>query len=225
MSCSDLLTTHVAIGLGQEPNWAIADRFLEVFPEGLTDDQKEVLADTHTDFDDTNPECVEEFVDSLIEQLHTFKKLWRGQIDLRDTARITIGGLDVLIAGGAEGEVGQTSESWDLVRDLSLAGVLAAAGFITSETEGRQTVTCLSWENKHGTDISAHANEDLARGYLADICRREWDLEVNGPTGNRTPPESDDEVIEEYFEAVPYEFYTVTTVPLETTRRQQLVAS
>lgn len=225
MSYSDLLITHVAIEAGQSPDWEAAEKFLEYFPEGLTDDQKVVLAETQPDFDES-PEGLEEFSDSLLAHLDTFKEIWGRGVELGDAARLTIGALDVLIAGGPEGEIGQMTDTWDLIRDLTLAGVLAAAGFITSEDGRPQQAWTVTWSHRHGEDIAVHTTSDLAYGWMADICRRDWDDEINGRgKPDRQPPEDDREVITEYFEEVESESYSITPVPIETATREALVAS
>jgi hypothetical protein len=59
--------------------------------------------------------------------------------------------------------------------------------------------------HKQGTNVSVHRSNESARLALADYCNENWTVE--GVKGN--PPDDEDNLISEYFEAVSWEDYDI----------------
>lgn len=212
MSYSDLLLTHASIGRGQDPDWEAASRFIDEFPSKLNENQKILLAETQPDWDESE-DGLQEFRDTLRWKLSSIEDIWSGKRDAGDVVTTSIGAMTTLIAGGSE-EVGITPENWDVLRDLDLAGVLAAAGFSTSEGRNNQSVSVITYEHRHGIDVLVYSSYEAARHALAEICRREWDDEISRWRSGVKQPTGDEEVIEAYFEEVETESYILEEVPV-----------
>jgi hypothetical protein len=65
-------------------------------------------------------------------------------------------------------------------------------------------------EHKHGTNVSAFTTEELARADLAAFAREWW----NDTGLDDEPPTDDNEAIEDYFDAVSDEFYSLESTEL-----------
>lgn len=63
----------------------------------------------------------------------------------------------------------------------------------------------LSIEHRHGRNVSVHPAEEEARAQLLEYVQQWWEAEIH----DVDLPENPEEAIEDYFERVPDEFYTI----------------
>ena len=68
--------------------------------------------------------------------------------------------------------------------------------------------------HRHGVDITIHATQDSAYAGLVQYCRDEWENEFADANPPATPPEDDDELIDQYFENVDDETYEIDYRPV-----------